>query len=151
MDHAVEQTSPTQASEAIQVEIDGNVQDLSTVLYLNPFVAGDFSENPFNLDERKYPIDFRVPLSLMYTAEIEIPETFEVTSVPEPLKLSLPNKAGSVIYSVNAVGNRLIVNQVFKIRQTNYQANDYPVLKEFYAQIVEKDGEQIVLKRKGGE
>ena len=66
-----------------------------------------------------------------------------VETLPEPVSLGLPGNAGSLQYSASQIGNKIMINQRIKISKLEYLADEYPVLREFFARIVEKNGEQI--------
>lgn len=133
--------------EMIEAELENQVEDLGNVLYLNPMIYGTWSENPFKGTERIYPVDFGVPFTDMIITEIELPDGFEIESLPERVSLAMPNNAAMLTYSASAVGNKISINQRISIKQLEYLPDDYSILREFFARIVEKSGEQIVLKR----
>lgn len=136
------------SQEIINTELEGQVEDLGSVLYLNPMLINKMEDNPFKLEERKQPIDFRIPSTRTYIAEIEIPDGFEVTSLPDPARVGLPGKAGSFLYSVSVMNNKIMVTQRMTISKTEFPVEEYPYLRQFYSIAIEKNGEQIVLKRK---
>lgn len=146
--HSLESNEKTYTiDEMIEAELENQVEDLGNVLYLNPMIYGTWSENPFKGTERIYPVDFGVPFTDMIITEITLPEGFEVESLPERISLAMPNNAAILNYSANLVGNKISINQRISIKQLEYLPKDYAALREFFARIVEKSGEQIVLKR----
>jgi hypothetical protein len=89
-----------------------------------------------------------LPKKFTYIAEIQLPDSYTVESIPETLTLMLPGKAAMFIYKVTHLGSKLILNQQFQINHTIYSADDYDFLRGFYAQAIEKNNEQIVLSKK---
>lgn len=133
--------------ESFEVEIEGQVEDLGDLIYLNPVVYSPWDENPFKQTERIYPIDFGVPISETAVIEITLPDGVEVESLPENAALVLPERGASLSYSATSLGNRIMINQRIAITKLEYLPDEYPLLREFFARIIEKGGEQIVLKR----
>jgi hypothetical protein len=133
--------------ETFKMEVEGKVEDLGDVLYVNPFVFGQMTKNPFKTPERKYPVNWGAPESDVYYCKIKLPEGFAVESLPELFRVGLPENAGSVIYSVVENNGYLVVTYRYKMNKVEYGAEEYAYLRELHAQIVAKQAEQIVLKR----
>ena len=145
--HTIDSSDPYSLNETIDLELEGKVEDLGSLLYLNPIVYGERSENPFKGTEQIYPINFGVPFSEILITEITLPEGVTVETLPEPLSMALPERAGTLLYSIKVIGNKIMINQRLTINKLEYEAADYPLLREFFARVIEKGGEQIVLKR----
>jgi len=62
--------------------------------------------------------------------------------------LALPGNAGRYTYSVTQVGNLINVVSNFQINKSIFTQGEYPGLREFYNQVVAKQAEEIVLKKK---
>lgn len=137
-------------AEALKMEYDvtvpGQSQPVATI-YLNPLQNQGEKENPFKLEERKYPIDFAMPQEETYLFNYTLPEGYKVEEQPKNVVLALPNKAGQFTYSISTLGSTIMVISKVVINQPSFRAADYPFLKEFYNQVVAKHAEQIVLKK----
>ena len=133
--------------ENIEIEIEGKVEDLGNVLYLNPVVYGQMLTNPFKKPERKYPVNWGAPESEVYYCKIKIPEGYGVESLPEKFTVALPGNTGSANYSVTVANNDLVIVQRLRMNKSEYTAEEYPYIREFHAQLVAKQAEQIVLKK----
>jgi hypothetical protein len=118
------------------------------VLYINPFVAGQTKENIFKLPVREYPVDFGSPMEKIYMSRISIPDGYSVDELPPPKIITLPNGAAKYTYSVSQLGNSLSVISSLQINKSLFLQDEYPNLREFYNQLVAKQAEQIVLKKK---
>lgn len=145
--HTITTDDAYSMSEEIELEVEGQVEDLGSILYLNPQIYGGWEETPFKGTERIYPVHFGVPRTKLIITEITLPENITVETLPEAAKVGLPNNAGSITFSVSQVGNKLMINQRYKIKKLEYLPEEYPILREYFARIIEKSGEQIVLKR----
>ncbi|WP_276368121.1 transglutaminase domain-containing protein [Chryseolinea sp. H1M3-3] len=118
------------------------------VIYLNPFVTGQTKENIFKLPTREYPVDFGSAIEKTYLSRIAIPEGFTVDELPKPRVIILPNNSGKYTYNITQMGNQLNVVSIMQINKSLFIQDEYPYLREFYNQIVAKQAEQIVLKKK---
>jgi transglutaminase-like putative cysteine protease len=123
-------------------------QQPADVIYLNPMMGHGEKENPFKLEKRAYPVDFAVPISETFVCRFTIPENYELEESPKNVKVTLPDKGGSFIFVVGREGNVIEVLSKIDIAKPVYYAEEYPYIKELYAQIVAKHAEKIVLKRK---
>jgi hypothetical protein len=118
------------------------------VLYINPFVTGQTKENIFKLPVREYPVDFGSAMEKIYMSKIAIPDGFSVDELPPPKIITLPNGAAKYTYNVSHIGNSLNVVSSLQINKSLFLQDEYPNLREFYNQLVAKQAEQIVLKKK---
>ena len=129
-----------------------SINDYSTlagdVIYLNPFFTAQTKENVFKAPTREYPVDFGTPIERLYMAKINIPNGFVVDELPKSKVVVLPNNGGKYSYNVTQMGNTLNVVSMMQINKSLFIQTEYELLREFYNQIVEKQAEQIVLKKK---
>jgi len=146
-EHNIDNEDDYFVKEQIEVEIEDQTEDLGNVIYLNPFVYSVWQDHPFKAEERTYPIDFGVPFTENTTSQIEIPANYTVESLPETTAIGLPNKSGVFTYSASIVDNKILISQRMMLRNAEFLPTDYKLIKEFFTQIIEKAGEQIVLKR----
>jgi len=98
--------------------------------------------------ERIYIVDFTCPRKSTFMISYKIPEGYEVEYLPKPLIIALPNKGGKYLYMINEQNGIITTTVQYKLNQTVFGATEYPILKEYFAQIVNKEAEQIVLKEK---
>jgi hypothetical protein len=118
------------------------------LIYLNPFFTGQTKENVFKQPTREYPVDFGTPIDRTLISKIVIPEGFAVDELPKPKVIQLPNSSAKYSYNVTQMGNTLNVISMMQINKSLFLQTEYLLLREFYNQIVAKQAEQIVLKKK---
>lgn len=135
---------PFELSYAIKQENVAN----PGIIYLDPMLHAKIKENPFKSKIRNFPVDFGHRTMITYSGEFEIPEGFVVDEKPESAMIALPNKGGRFIYNISVDGNLLKVMSQVRLTKPIYYAEEYPYLKEFYNQVVQKHAEQVVLKEK---
>ena len=115
-------------------------------IYFAPVWGDIFTKNPFRLEKRNYPVDYAHPFQRTFVMNYILPEGYTIESVPEPIRVSLPNKAGSYVYNVTQLGNQVNVIQIWSIQKSIFTGDEYEFLKKFYEIMINKQKEQIVLK-----
>jgi len=116
-------------------------------IYVSPIIYSGFSENPFKQENRLYPIEIPHPLKEQLIVNLTIPEGYTVEELPEQVNLALPNKGGKYQYFISQKENVLQVVWKFSLKQLQFSPDEYKGIKDFFDIIVEKKGEQIVLKK----
>lgn len=134
--------------EVHEVVINDHVVATDNVIYLNPFVALQEQENPFKLEKREYPVDFGSPLEKLYMCKITIPAGYIVDELPQGRIIRMPENTAKYTYNVSQTGDVLMVTSNLQINNSLFSQDEYPNLREFYSQVVAKQAEQIVLKKK---
>lgn len=130
-------------------EIPFVAQVIDDMIYLTPTIEPDYEENPFKLQERSYPVDIPYPNSNQIIMNIEIPEGYVIEELPESTKMSLEERGASFKYSVNKINDRMIqIISKLSINQLKFSPEEYPMLKGFFDLVVEKQAEQVVLRKK---
>jgi hypothetical protein len=60
----------------------------------------------------------------------------------------MEGNSASLIYDVSQLGNTIKVTSIFAINKTMFLPEEYAALKEFYNQVIKKQSEPIILKKK---
>jgi hypothetical protein len=131
-----------------KADVPGGAQAVGDFIYFNPILAPDFAENPFKLQERSYPVDITFPFEVQNIYFIDIPEGYVVEELPESVRISLPDEGGKLEYMTSTMGpNKIRVIQKINLRQLHFEPEEYPNIKNFFDILLQKQGEQIVLKK----
>ena len=120
----------------------------AAIIYIDPILIARQKENPFKSPDRKYPVDFGLPFIEYYNFELLIPEGYVVEELPQNKYLTLENKGGQFQYGVSQVGDKILVNFNFAINKPMFLPEEYLMLRSFYDLVINKEAEQIVLKKK---
>ncbi|WP_424963333.1 DUF3857 domain-containing protein [Ekhidna sp.] len=136
-----------QLDENIELDIEDKVDDLGDLLYLNPIIIGQVNDNPFKTEGRKFPVNFGAPFTNTHIIKYLLADGLEVVELPTAKSISLPNNSGKLLYSASLLNNEIVITTRIQINKSEFSAEEYPYLREFYAQIVERHGQQIVMKR----
>jgi hypothetical protein len=118
------------------------------LIYLNPLFNSGLKENPFVSAERNYPVELPYLSDNIYVLNLEIPPGFVVEELPKSAKILLNNTEGSYEYRIQAADNSIQLKSVIILNKATFQAEDYNTLRDFYAAIIKKQNEMVVLKRK---
>ncbi len=137
-----------QAKEVHEVSIVEHTSAGGDVIYLNPFVTAQMEANPFKSETRVYPVDYGSQQESIYLMQLTIPDGFVVDEIPQPKIFSMPGNAARYLYSATQIGNVINFNSTFQVNKNTFSQAEYPILREFYNQVVAKQAEQIVLKKK---
>ncbi|HBH22005.1 MAG TPA: hypothetical protein DDY13_01145 [Cytophagales bacterium] len=117
------------------------------MMYINPLLEEEDSENPFKNEKRELPVDFGSPIKITRNITLTIPEGYAVEEIPESIHLALPENAGEFRYQIRQLGNNLQIVSLFEVKKTFYSHDEYPYLRNFFSMVFEKQGEQLVLKK----
>ncbi len=134
-------------SEQFSFLMEDQIEVIADEIFFAPLLFLKDKENVFKSNERKYAIDFSYGFSNKYMINIKIPEGYKVIECPQAQAFKLPENMGSFSYRSN-VGNgfiQLVVSET--INNSIVPADYYAVIKEFYNQLIEKENEQVVLKK----
>jgi hypothetical protein len=117
------------------------------MIYLNVLAGLGQNHNPFSAEKRVYPVDFRCPLKDNYVFTYEIPAGYKVESLPEQVRFTLPDQSASFKFVIAARDNKIMVSSTLTITKPVYITSEYENLRDFFARIVAKHAQQIVLKK----
>lgn len=130
-----------------EIEIEDKITEAGNLVFFNPMLYEEISENPFKLENRQYPVDYAYPHNTTYILKLQLPEGYEIEEVPENIQIVLPNKSAMFVYNITQMNGFIHVISRFYINKSVFMPEEYTGLKEFYNQVVAKHNEQIVLKK----
>lgn len=118
------------------------------IIYIDPMPIKHFSENPFKAEERKFPVQFDYLENYIQAINIMIPEGYDVEELPESITYMLDEENSIQFkYHVAKAGNTISIQYNYNLNNLLILPDKYQVLKEFYAKIMAKCSEVIVLKK----
>jgi hypothetical protein len=132
----------------VHYEFRLNQEPGASVLYINPMLWSDTRDNPFQAADRKYPVEMPYTMDNIYIYSMEIPEGYVVDELPKSARVAFNNDQGFFEYMLGAQGNMIQLRCHIKLNKAWFAAEDYSGLRDFYAYIVKKESENIVLKKK---
>ncbi len=129
------------------LEIANIGQQTEAYIYFNPLLYTSQEENPFKQVDRILPIDFPYPYKQEQEITIQIPDNYEIVSIPESQKMTVDN-IGHFDYTLNKENQKISITYTFQINEAIVAPSAYPQLRELYDTLVEKTQELVTLKRK---
>lgn len=133
--------------ETFKFSSDDLLDKIGNKIYFKPLFFDAMTKNPFKLEERDYPIDFDTPFIKDNKVGIKIPAGYVVESVPENLAIGLRDNFGVYKYIIKIEADMINIYSTLQINTAIFPAANYDEIKDFYKMIVNKNLEQIVLKK----
>ena len=133
--------------ENLDIEVSDYAQIAGNIISLTPLLYDQWSSNPFKLEDRKFPVDFTYPHIYRDIINYTIPEGYVLDEKPEDLIMALPDGKTKFAYRMRVDGNTLQISSTLDIGKSLYTYEEYVSLKEFFAKMVSKQAEKVVLKK----
>jgi Domain of Unknown Function with PDB structure (DUF3857)/Transglutaminase-like superfamily len=142
--------SLTSLEQPINIHYDFGIKQPSgpSNYYFSPLLADSYLKNPFQDQERKYPVEMPYTVDDSYTLNMEIPAGYLVEELPKSVKVNLNGKEGAFEYLLAADAMNIQLHVRVQLDRARFPPEDYASLRDFFAFIVKKEAEQIVLKKK---
>jgi transglutaminase-like putative cysteine protease len=134
--------------EVYELKMNEHVQVAGGNMYINPIFINRIESNPFQSETRAYPVDYGSPEEQLYIVKITIPEGWAVEELPAPKAFVLPANSARYVYNTTQNGNVISLTSQLVINKALFAHDEYKPLRDFYIQVVAKQAEQIVLKKK---
>lgn len=116
-------------------------------IFLNPLLFFTDSKNPFVQDERQMPIYFGYPHRYIYNIILELPQGYELESLPKSKRIATENKDASYKMFMIFEEGKIKIKVVKEINKAIFAVEDYTMLKEFFQKIIVSQNDKIVLKK----
>lgn len=133
--------------ETFEFNSDSHTETIGDNLYISPMLFFSMGHNPFTQEERKLPIYFGYPAQKKMQLSFDIPDGYVIASMPKPLSLSTGENVGNFKYNIQALQNKIQITVTFDISEMLVSSAFYPILKEFYKKMIDKQAEKIILKK----
>ena len=116
-------------------------------LYLNPLNYFGEQHNPFQHEQRNYPVDMGMMQQEIVRVTLTLPPGY-VAELPKSVSLALPNEGGRYVYSATSPtpGTVQLMSRL-TFDKPVYGAEEYENLREFYRRVLAKQSEALVLKK----
>jgi hypothetical protein len=132
---------------AVRYEFDLHRAGDASLIYFSPIVGDAMKENPFKAAERKYPVEMPYAMDQVYVLNMEIPTGYVVDELPKSVRVAFNGDQGMFEYLIAKQENTIQLRCRIKMDHANFLPEDYGSLRDFFAFIVKKENEQIVLKK----
>jgi hypothetical protein len=149
LNHAIESLDSLDNALVEKYEIEMKVfenMDFSK-LYLNLFFIGRVDKNPFNLNDRTYPVDMGVMREERVTMMIKLPDNWTLAEQPKNMAMSLPENGARFTSNTSSVDKTLMFSQALQLNKPIYEPEEYLSLKEFYSRMIQYQKTDIILSK----
>lgn len=118
-------------------------------LIVYPFIImNGFTKNPFQLDQRSYPIDFGHTQRQTYMLSMNLADKYTIENLPESVTYRLPENVGEIAINYAMNDNTLQMRFNFQINQVHFPADSYEGIKEFFGHLAHiQNSNPVILKR----
>lgn len=134
-------------TENITFSLSDAVSHTGELIFFKPLLFESMQVNPFRLENRNFPIDFTFPLREEIIMVYDLPEGYEVDFMPQDMSIGFQNQMVFDFSTRLNDQNQLEVRKVFEAPDHIIEAPDYSELKAFFNKMVEKQNEQVTLKK----
>ncbi|WP_129713617.1 DUF3857 domain-containing protein [Pedobacter sp. SYP-B3415] len=133
--------------ETMDITIDEQVEEAGNLVYFNPLLFERTKENPFKLEERKFPVDFAYPSEEVYKIMVSYPVGYKIEKTPKSEIFKLKDNSAAFTFIFNEQDNQILITSKIAINKSLFSPEEYHDLKELFKNIVSKQAEQIVFKK----
>lgn len=124
-----------------------DIEIINDKIYISPMLYLVDKENPFKQEVREYPVDFGYPKRERYNISIVIPEGYILESLPKSINIATTDNLGAFKYTIANTETSIQIIITKDINTAIVSSDFYPVLKDFYKQVIDKQNEKIVLRK----
>ena len=129
-----------------QVELQ---QPNADIVYIKPFSLEGYTTNMFPYSIRKNPVDLPFTSDEVYSFTMELPAGYSLEELPKSAKISLNEQDALFEFKVASdYKSYVMVRSRLQFKTILYNKSEYDNLINFYAAILKKFQEMIVLKKK---
>ncbi len=131
----------------ITLKYDFDFECKEDIIYFNPLLNEANKKNIYTATQRNYPVEMYFAQHEVITINIEIPKGYMVDELPKSAKVKLNEADGYFEYIIQADKNSIVMRCIVNINKATFYPEEYEDLRNFYAFIVKKQSEVIVLKK----
>ena len=132
----------------MEISLSEYTQINDNFIYLTPLLQYTMKENPMKAEARNFPVDYACATEYAYYMNFIIPDGYKVEELPKSLKTKWKDESLKYEYLVSNADNKIQLVSKFTLNRPIFAPQEYKELRSFYAQIISKQEEQIVLKKK---
>ncbi|MFD1768174.1 DUF3857 domain-containing protein [Sphingobacterium suaedae] len=131
--------------EQLEIEMPMDEYVQNGILHINPIFINRTLKNPFNLNERFYPVDLGAQRHVTHNVNIRVPEGFIIHSSPKNSAMKLPEDAARFMYQSSIDKDRFVLRQVVSLNKAIYSVDEYFHLKEFFSRVIQQQQQELVI------
>jgi hypothetical protein len=117
-------------------------------LYFNPMLSEVLKENLFSAAVRHYPVEMNNTFNELYLLRMDIPAGYYIEEMPKQERVRLNEDDGSYEYAFLVDETSIQFRSRLILKRTFFEPEDYQSLRDFFAEVVKKENEVIVFRKK---
>ncbi|SFU73630.1 protein of unknown function [Pustulibacterium marinum] len=126
--------SDKQLQELFEIEYEDPFQEQQ--LFFNPLAGTLFSDNPFKLKERNYPVDFGYPRAYIYKIILKLDDAYQIKHLPENVTYNV-GEALKLDFKTQQSNGMVTLDIAFYIKKAVFTPEEYQDLKKIFSEIVD--------------
>lgn len=134
-------------TEKYELVINSYDGDNMSKIFFSPFFINHVSKNPFNLNDRTYPVDLGGSSESRITIQLDLPEDYVVADQPKNMNIGLADNGGRYLTNTEMAEHRITFTQLLQLNKPIYNPSEYLSLKEFYSQVIQNQKTDIILNK----
>ncbi len=143
------QKTPNEEPLIEEFEFVLSLEKQGNLYFLNPFIKSFFSENPFKLNERNYPINFGYKQSYIYQISLKIDPSFKLPELPENKTFRIGDRTAELSFLLSGNNNQFDLRLIFTIDREEFASEQYQGIKDLFYELVNtQNNTQLILTRK---
>ncbi|KQX15177.1 DUF3857 domain-containing protein [Flavobacterium sp. Root420] len=133
--------------ETFSFSSDNQSEIIGGKIFINPLLFFTRTKNPFTQEKRQMGIYFGYPTQEKFNLNLDIPEGYNVESMPKPVRISTEDKAITYTFNISNEGNKIQISCLKEINNSIFAADEYTGLKDIFQKMLASQNEKIVLKK----
>jgi hypothetical protein len=129
----------------MKIKTNAFVNKADDKMYVSPLLCFGEKENDFKSENRTFDVDYGTTKEDMYQLVLKIPEGYKVEEMPKGMRIQTSDASIKYDFLISEKDNTITLNTKLVIKKTTFLPEQYQELKELYAKMIAKTGEQIVL------
>lgn len=119
------------------------------IIYFSPMFGEAYKNNPFKSAIRNYPVEMPYQTDELFILNMDVPDGYQVDELPKSIRMKLNEEGDGLFeYLIQQQDDRISLRMKLNLIRTYFLPDEYDMLREFFNQVVKKQGEQIVFKKK---
>lgn len=118
------------------------VEKIGRNIIVSPFLNSPIKENQLKELRRSYPVDLIYARTKKFKSEINIPEGYQVKTLPNNYKMD--NGLAEIKLEYQQIENRIVVQGTYSFKKSIYKPEEYGGVKNYFNTIIKKFNEPIV-------
>ncbi|MEM7107574.1 MAG: DUF3857 and transglutaminase domain-containing protein [Bacteroidota bacterium] len=140
----------TDASAPYKLDYEAllDLEQWGDYISFSPLCGLPMRENPLTFEERTYPVDFIYPYKNSYLVRVDLPDKYEILTVPENVFIDNDVISLTAIYTVDLKSRKLLVKAGYEFKKAIYLPKDYTKLRSNIDTIVDTMNRKLHLTEK---